>query len=100
MPYLRIWRYHVAPARETDFVAAYGAAGDWARLFRRGDGYLGTELLHPVAPGDRYATIDRWRSEADWQAFLAAHRDAYDALDRQLAPLCTEDIEVGNFTAS
>jgi heme-degrading monooxygenase HmoA len=99
MPYLRIWRYRVAPGREAEFVTAYGPAGDWARLFARGEGYLGTELLRDAARPLAYATIDRWRSEADWNGFLATHRDAYAALDRQLAPLCAEDVEVGNYTS-
>ena len=63
-----------------------------------GEGYLGTELLHPHQPSGLYLTIDRWRSEADWQRFLANHGTAYRSLDARLAPLCAEDTEVGSFT--
>jgi hypothetical protein len=76
---------------------AYGAGGDWTRLFRQGDGYLGTELLHPAQPGGLYLTIDRWRRESDWNDFLAAHGAAYRALDAKLAALCAEDSEIGDF---
>jgi len=99
MPCLRLWRYRVAPGREAAFERAYGPDGDWAVLFRRGDGYLGTELLRAVPPGTGWVTIDRWRSEADWRAFLEKHGDAYRELDRRLAPLTAEDVEIGNYDA-
>ena len=98
MPYVRVWKFRTAPGRTADFESAYGPAGDWARLFRLGEGYLGTELLHPHQPSGLYLTIDRWRSEADWQRFLANHGTAYRSLDARLAPLCAEDTEVGSFT--
>jgi heme-degrading monooxygenase HmoA len=98
MPYVRVWKFRAAPGRTADFASAYGPAGDWARLFRLGDGYLGTELLHPAQSGGLYLTIDRWRSEADWQRFLETHGAAYRALDARLAPLCAEDTEVGTFS--
>ncbi len=97
MPYLRLWRYRIAPGREIDFEKAYGPDGDWAQLFRLGAGYLGTELLRSTPPATGYMTIDRWRSEADWRRFLEKHGDAYQELDRRLAPLTTEDVEIGNY---
>lgn len=100
MPFLRLWRYRPAPGRETEFVSAYGADGNWARLFRRADGYLGTVLL-PGAPGSGiYLTIDRWQAEADWDRFLAAPREEYHRLDQLLAPLCVEDVEIASFAES
>lgn len=97
MPYLRIWRYRVAPGREADFARAYGPDGDWAQLFRATDGYLGTTLLRAAAPANGYLTVDRWRTAADWQRFLADHGEAYRTLDQRLAPLCVEDIELGSY---
>lgn len=99
MPYLRIWRYRITPGREAEFDRAYGPEGDWAQLFARAEGYLDTELLRAVPPATHYCTIDRWRSLADWQQFLADHDAAYRALDAKLAPLCTEDVEVGSFSS-
>lgn len=34
-----VWRFRPAAGREAEFVAAYGPAGDWARLFARARGY-------------------------------------------------------------
>ena len=100
MTYLRIWRYLAAPGREAEFEQAYGPRGDWARLFARGEGYLGTEFVRPVAPARHYLTIDRWRSAAAWAGFLTAHRADYDELDRRLASLCAEDLEIASGDAT
>lgn len=98
MPYLRLWRYQVQPGRETDFVRAYRPDGDWARLFAASPGYLGTELLQPAPPDLDWVTIDRWVSASARQQFLADHAPAYRALDRRLAPLCSVNSGIGNFT--
>jgi hypothetical protein len=43
--YVILWRFRPLEARESEFERAYGCSGEWALLFGRGDGYLGTELL-------------------------------------------------------
>ena len=93
--FLRIWRYRVAEDAREAFERAYGRDGDWARLFGRADGYLGTELLR--AAGSTYATIDRWREQADWEAFLARHGEDYRALDRRLESLTLEEENLGDW---
>ena len=87
--YVRVWEYDVDAGQADAFVAAYGADGDWAELFRRGRGYAGTELYRH-ADGSRFVTVDRWSSVADWEEFLERHRAAYGALDARLAPLSRE----------
>jgi heme-degrading monooxygenase HmoA len=62
---------------DTAFEAAYGADGDWARFFRPGPGYIGTELLRDVEIPGRYLVIDRWESADAYNTFAAAHRDEY-----------------------
>ena len=99
MSYVRLWRFQAAAGKAREFEAAYGPDGDWARLFRHAPGYLGTELLRDTSAGDSYLTLDRWRREADWHHFQAAHAQAYAALDRQLAPLCAGEQEIGSFAA-
>jgi len=98
MNLVRTWRFRPAAGRQREFELAYGPDGDWARLFRLGDGYLGTELVKLAPAGDRYLTIDRWRSEADWQRFLEQHGAAYHELDRRLAPLCAEEEEIKHYS--
>jgi heme-degrading monooxygenase HmoA len=79
--------YEMPSGRTGAFAAAYGADGPWAQLFGRAAGYLGTELYHDSAQGDRYLTIDRWREEQDWLSFLRAFGPAYETLDAQLEGL-------------
>jgi heme-degrading monooxygenase HmoA len=53
--YVRIWEYDVPPAAADRFVAAYAAGGEWAQLFARADGFLGTELFRSaerLPPGE------------------------------------------------
>ncbi|PWW24262.1 antibiotic biosynthesis monooxygenase [Geodermatophilus normandii] len=85
--FLRIWTYGVLPDALNRFVAAYGPDGEWARLFARADGFLGTELFRDAGGGTRFVTVDRWRDEADWTAFLARWAQDYRTLDGRLAPL-------------
>jgi heme-degrading monooxygenase HmoA len=70
-----VFRYDAREPEE--FERVYGAAGDWAQFFRRGAGYIGTELLRDVEELDRYLVIDRWDSAEAYNAFLAAHADEY-----------------------
>ncbi|MDP3857173.1 MAG: hypothetical protein Q8Q73_05330 [Stagnimonas sp.] len=82
-----IWDFRPAPDREAEFLAAYGAEGAWVRLFRRGEGYLGTRL-EPVAgrPGT-WRTVDRWASPQDWRAFRQRYSREYAALDAECEAL-------------
>jgi heme-degrading monooxygenase HmoA len=94
---VRIWRYRVAADRCAGFERIYGSDGDWARLFRLADGYLGTQLLRdPLEPGI-YATLDRWRSAADFQAFLARFGAQYAALDAACDALTVEETDLGQY---
>lgn len=94
--FLRLWAFRPAPGREAEFHRAYGADGDWARLFRQGHGYAGTELLSP-ADGGPWVTIDRWRRPEDWDRFRREFAREYEALDRALEGLCAEERQIGDF---
>ena len=59
----------VRPRARRAFERAYGPSGDWSQLFGRAETCLGTQLLR--GSGDSYLTIDRWRAEADFEAFFA-----------------------------
>lgn len=88
-----VWRYVVRPAHIADFERTYGPSGAWAELFARADGYLGTELLR--GGEGRYLTIDRWRSAADFDAFMTSHRAAYQALDAICDAWTIEEERIG-----
>jgi heme-degrading monooxygenase HmoA len=59
------------------FERVYGPEGEWARFFRRGRGYVGTELLSDVEAPGRYLVIDRWESAEAYNAFVTAHSEEY-----------------------
>ncbi|HEU4365429.1 MAG TPA: antibiotic biosynthesis monooxygenase family protein [Candidatus Krumholzibacteria bacterium] len=100
MTFVRIWRFRAAPGRAGAFEAAYGANGDWARLFSRAAGYLGTELLRAVYDGESYLTIDRWESQESWDRFRGEHASEYDELDRRCEKLTIEEEQVGDYRAA
>jgi hypothetical protein len=88
-----LWSFKIRPEALGPFERAYGPEGDWAALFRRSPFYLGTELL---SGGDgAFLTIDRWRSKADFDAFMAANRADYDALDKATEGWTLEERRLG-----
>jgi len=87
--YVRVWEYEVAADHVDGFVAAYGAKGDWALLFRAGRGFLGTELYRGTGDATRFVTVDRWRDQGAWRDFLEEYRASYDRLDTALTHLTT-----------
>jgi heme-degrading monooxygenase HmoA len=92
--FVRVWEYEVVPGREAEFEQVYGSAGDWARLFARSAGHLGTELFRGVDRPTRYLTVDRFSDSDSWQGFLTEHGDDYAELDIRCAALTTSEAEI------
>lgn len=97
MSYEIIWTYEVEPDQREAFEQAYGADGDWARLFRRGDGFLEVVLLADADRPGRYVTVDRWRDTASFERFQEEHGEAYAALDDELADVSGRGTRLGGF---
>lgn len=83
-----VWSYRVEPAREAQFVVAYGPGGAWQKLFAHAEGFRSTQLLRCEEAG-RYLTIDRWDSKAAFMAFLSRFEKEYDDLDERCSELTT-----------
>jgi heme-degrading monooxygenase HmoA len=94
--FVRVFQYTASPGKTAEFEHAYGDKGDWVRLFAGADGYLGSTLER--GDGGRYRTQDHWRSAADFTAWLASNRQAYDEIDRLCAPLKLTEEHCGHFT--
>jgi heme-degrading monooxygenase HmoA len=94
---VRIWRYRVDAAHRAEFERRYAGDGDWARLFAQAPGYLGTQLLRDPRQAGVYVTLDRWRSDADLQAFFTRFGAQYAALDRACDALTREEIDLGQY---
>ena len=91
------WEYEVRPEQVAAFERLYGADGEWARLFRRADGYVETLLFRDTDRPTRYLTVDRWQSRAAFDAFVDAASSAYAALDRQGDALIVRELRLGAF---
>jgi len=83
--YTIIWDYEVKVERKSEFENIYSPNGQWAELFIKSEGYLGTEFLHDKSRSQRYLTIDRWRSKEAYELFLLQNENDYKALDATCA---------------
>ncbi|MEI9903535.1 MAG: antibiotic biosynthesis monooxygenase family protein [Asticcacaulis sp.] len=97
MTYVLIWQFRVAPEHRADFERIYAPDGDWAALFARSDGFLGTELLKDTEQPGRYVTLDRWASAGAFAAFKRLHAEAYATLDVACEGLTESETRVGAF---
>lgn len=89
-----LWRFRARAGRESEFEAAYGPDGSWAKLFRSDPNFLGTDLLR--ASDGAYLTLDRWRDAGAFEAFRRRERSAYDALDVRCGVLTESETPLGS----
>jgi heme-degrading monooxygenase HmoA len=98
--YLILWEFRVRRGCERRFQRVYGPRGDWARLFRKGRGYLGTHLRRHPSVKRRYLVLDAWTSRAAFVAFQKRWGKLYKALDRACESLTESEVPLGKFTVS
>ena len=75
------------------FEAKAGAAEDFVRAY----GYLDSQLARDIEIARRFVTIDRWASRAAFDAFKAAAKPEYDALDARCRQLTRSERLIGHF---
>jgi heme-degrading monooxygenase HmoA len=95
--YVVLWRFRPLRDQESEFEQTYGPSGEWTRLFRRGDGYLGSELLQHSDDPREYLVLDRWASRPAYEAIRARFSSEYRQLDRRLEELTEEEAPMGTF---
>jgi heme-degrading monooxygenase HmoA len=95
--YVVLWRFRPRKDRESEFERAYGPSGEWARLFQRGEGYLGTELLQRSDDPKEYLVLDRWASRTAYEALRTRFSSEYRRLDTLLDELTEEEMPMGTF---
>ena len=96
--YVIIWEFVVRSEKICEFVSAYRADGDWAKLFKLSAGYIGTELLAADGNATRFVTVDRWKTEYDFLRFQQVFGQQYKLVDSQLEGLVVEETKLGVFT--
>ena len=97
MTHVRVWKFRPAEGREDEFAEAYAGDGVWAPLFRRAPGFLDTALLRPTETGGWWLTLDRWKSEADFEVFQRDFGEEYRALDAEMEGVAGDEEFVGTF---
>jgi heme-degrading monooxygenase HmoA len=97
MDFAIIWEFRVRSGMEQLFEAAYGADGDWVKLFCKSPEYVRTELIRDVNDRGRYLTIDVWKSNAAYEAFREGYRQAYKKIDGLCAEVTEAERELGKF---
>jgi heme-degrading monooxygenase HmoA len=95
--YVILWRFRPLEGQESEFERAYGPSGEWALLFRRDEGYLGTELLRRSEDPSEYLTLDRWVSRTAYETFRSRFSSEYRQLDRLFEDLTEEETPLGAF---
>ncbi|MBX3724788.1 MAG: antibiotic biosynthesis monooxygenase [Xanthomonadales bacterium] len=95
--YTCIWAFQVSEENRSAFEACYAPDGAWGSLFRQQAGFIGMQLLRDRRSPGRYLTVDRWMSEAAYDAFRSTCAEAYAELDRQCEGLALEERFIGGF---
>ena len=96
--FMYVWEFTVAPGQEPGFLELYGPEGAWVRLFRTASGYIDTRLLRSAAEPARFATIDRWESEAAFRRFRREYAAEFEAIDAAGARLTVHERLIGEYT--
>ena len=91
------WRYRVHPSQRLAFEHAYGASGEWSRLFARHPGYRRTRLFRHRDESGIYLVVDVWEARTDYDAFRRRYAAEYRRLDRQFALLRLEEHLLGYY---
>ena len=95
--YIRVWEFAVPKRSRKKFERVYGPAGDWVRLFRKGKGYLRTELFRGIEGRGRYFTVDYWTSESAYENFRRKFDREFVALDKKCESLTEHETNIGTF---
>ncbi|MEK7262917.1 MAG: antibiotic biosynthesis monooxygenase [Bacteroidota bacterium] len=92
-----IWEFLVKKECEVQFIQRYNAEGVWVQFFRKGNGFMRTELLRDVENSLRFVTMDYWNSIAEYEFFRREHLHEYNNIDEQSEALTQQENFIGIF---
>ena len=95
--FVMVWEFRVRSGKGREFERIYGPDGVWVRFFRRGQGYLRTELIRDLKTPRRYLTIDIWTSREAYSRFKKKNRVEYQAIDERCGALTEDEVKIGEF---
>jgi heme-degrading monooxygenase HmoA len=90
-----VFRYDARDAEP--FEEVYGPDGEWAKFFRHGAGFIGTELLRDVEEAGRYIVVDRWESIDAYNDFLSANQKEYLERSDESRMYYLQELRFGTF---
>lgn len=93
-----VWEFRIKSRKRRAFERAYGPDGEWSKFFRKGKGYIATELIRDSQQPDRYITLDYWKSRKHYEIFKKQNRKLYEIIDARCEALTAEECEIGQFT--
>jgi heme-degrading monooxygenase HmoA len=93
--FVTLWEFEVKSGSEELFERTYGPDGQWAELFRRDAGYLGTRLLRDVGAARVYVTMDTWESREAYEEFREKLAAEYEELDRKCEEMTVREKSLG-----
>lgn len=100
MRFIAVWEFQVIADKRRAFERVYGPTGDWAKLFRRGEGYIRTELVRDRDVPGRYLTLDFWTSRLAYQKFRRQNLANYKAIDKRCEAMTQSERCLGEFQKS
>jgi quinol monooxygenase YgiN len=92
-----LWEFEVKPGCEDRFEKVYAPGGEWDSLFRRDANHGGTHLYRNTSRPRVYLTVDYWRSQTAYEAFLQAQQTEYKRIDAECDGLTLNERRVGNY---
>jgi heme-degrading monooxygenase HmoA len=92
-----VWEFRVRSGKGREFERIYGSDGVWAKFFRRGKGYIRTELVRDLKTPRRYLTLDFWKSREAYLRFKKENRVEYRAIDERCGSLTEDEVKIGEF---
>ncbi len=94
-----MWEFRVKNDCAEQFESIYGPDGEWVKLFRKGNGYLRTELHRDLNISNRYITIDYWESKEAYDIFRNNFQNDFEKLDNQCEFLTEKEQFIGSFSS-
>ncbi|HEY9786301.1 MAG TPA: hypothetical protein V6D17_12920 [Candidatus Obscuribacterales bacterium] len=95
--YVIAWEFLVKPGSEGDFEHMYGGGGEWCKLFKTSNAYVGTKLIKDCFRANRYITLDYWLSKGDYDDFKQTVSGEYQSIDARCKSMTEAEACLGTF---
>jgi hypothetical protein len=97
MVYIYIWQYDIYPDFRSDFLFSYGPTGERVKFFKKGDGYLKTELLTDKQNKFKFITIDYWINSQQYAEFLKKNELEFTEIDKKCDAFTKSELKIGDY---